>query len=141
MSDQSTNSPSYADVVDVPMGHAATVEKVTALLKEEGFGVLTTIDAKKTLKEKIGEDIAPYTILGACNPPLAHRAITNEEAIGVLLPCNVVVKEVEPGKSRAFFTQVTALFSLVGRDDMAELADEVQSRLSRVAGKLRGLAS
>lgn len=126
----------YARAVDVPLDHERAITTVTDLLKQEGFGVLTTIDAKKTLKEKLGVDMPPYTILGACNPPLAHAALSAEEAIGILLPCNVVVKALDPGRSRVFFTRVDALFGLVDREDLAPVAKDVDARLGRVADRL-----
>jgi len=128
--------PRYANQVDVPLSHDEAVAAVIEQLGKEGFGVLTTIDVKATLKKKLGEDVAPYTILGACNPPLAHKALQAEEAIGILLPCNVVVKAIDDRNSRVFITDVSALFDLVGRDDIAPIADEVGARLARVAACL-----
>ncbi|HEY8743456.1 MAG TPA: DUF302 domain-containing protein, partial [Chloroflexota bacterium] len=89
----STTTPirSYSFGTSVPRSYAVAVEQTRAALKEQGFGVLTEIDVQKTLHEKLGEDFRPYVILGACNPPLAHKALQAELGIGLLLPCNVVV--------------------------------------------------
>ncbi len=90
---------SYGLKIEVPLAYERAVDRVTAALKEQGFGVLTTIDVKATLKAKLDRDFRKYTILGACNPPLASRALDSDLDVGLLLPCNVVVYEVSPERS------------------------------------------
>ena len=105
--------------------------KLPDLLKAEGFGVLTQIDVKETLKQKIGVDFRRYKILGACNPPLAHRALSAETEIGVLLPCNVIVYEDDQGK--AVVVAVDPMQTIAAQSPrLAEIAGEVRQRLSRV---------
>jgi uncharacterized protein (DUF302 family) len=111
---------------------ASAVDKVTAALKEEGFGILTQIDIKKTLKEKLDVDKRPYLILGACNPPLANQALEAEPEIGLLLPCNVIVREEEDGSVRVSFMDPGAVLALVDHPKIGELAGEVRGRLERV---------
>jgi uncharacterized protein (DUF302 family) len=106
-------------------------------LKKEGFGVLTEIDVKSTLKEKLDVDFRPYMILGACNPPLAHRALTEETDIGLLLPCNVVVYAGDEPDTAVVATMDPVLqLGVAGRDDMRPIAEEVKARMERVLAAL-----
>ena len=108
------------------------VTRVTEALKTEGFGVLTEIDVKATLKKKLDADFRNYKILGACNPPLAHKALTNELLIGLLLPCNVVVFEENDGTTAVSMADPTELFKIVDKPEMAGMADEVDAKLLKV---------
>lgn len=114
----------------------AAVEKVTQELQKEGFGVLTDIDVAATLKKKLNQDMPPYRILGACNPPLAHRALAAEPSIGLLLPCNVVVRQGEAGKVQVEFMDPNAVLDLVNKPEITQLAGEVRQRLERVMAAL-----
>jgi len=108
------------------------VDKVTAALKEEGFGVLTEIDVKSTLKKKLDLDFRRYVILGACNPPLAHKALEAESNIGLLLPCNVVVQESPGGRVEVSIADPKAMFTLVDNSDVTSIAEDAEKRLRRV---------
>ena len=111
--------------------------RVRAALQAEGFGVLTEIDVHATLKAKLDVDFRPYRILGACNPPLAHQALSAETDIGLLLPCNVVVYEGdEPGETVVSVLDPEVQLSMTGRDDIAPLAREVRARMERVLDAL-----
>jgi uncharacterized protein (DUF302 family) len=112
------------------------VARTTDALKSEGFGVLTTIDVKATMKQKLDVDFRRYVILGACNPPLAHKALTGEPLIGLLLPCNVIVMEDDEGGSIVSAFKPTEGFSLVDNDGVQPIAEEVESRLVRVLESL-----
>ena len=119
-----------------PAGYAETIEQVRAALKEQGFGVLTEIDVKATLKAKIGEDVLPDIILGACNPPLAHRAITANPEVGMLLPCNVVVRETPGGGVVVEAMDPVAAMSIVQDEAVKAVAIEARNRLEKALAAL-----
>jgi uncharacterized protein (DUF302 family) len=120
----------FGKTVDMDFDQALT--RVTDELKKEGFGVLTEIDVQATLKAKLGEDMPPYRILGACNPPLAHRALEAEPSIGLLLPCNVVVRQDDQGRVWIEMMDPKAVLQLVDNPNVVGVAAEVRQRLDRV---------
>ncbi len=123
----------YALVRELPdIDYDDVVARVTELLAGEGFGVLTEIDVKATLKKKLDVDFKRYVILGACNPPMAHKALSMEPDIGVLLPCNVCVSERDGGGTRVAAMNPAAAFALIDNPEISGVADEVLSRLQRV---------
>ncbi len=115
---------------------AEAVARVRETLKDEGFGVLTEIDVQATLKEKLGEQIEPYLILGACNPPYAHRALGIEPELGTLLPCNVVVYTQQDGATRVSAVDPVAMLGIVGRPDLEPIAAEIQEKVERAVSKV-----
>ena len=115
----------------IDLGFDEAINKVTDELKKEGFGVLTTIDVKDTLKKKINVDFKKYTILGACNPPIAHRALQAEEELGLLLPCNVIVYE-KNNKTTVSFFDPMIMTKLIDNKKMEPIAKEVKEKLQRV---------
>lgn len=127
--------------VRLPDGYDRALERVTAALKVEGFGVLTRIDVHTTLKEKIGADFRPYAILGACNPPLAHRALSHDAEVGLMLPCNVTVEAAPDGGGSiariADPRMVLTIGRFAGDPALAAVATEARARLERVASALR----
>lgn len=112
------------------------VDRVTAALQKEGFGVLADIDVAGTLKKKLGHEHRPYRILGACNPALAEQAVRAEPDIGLLLPCNVLVREGEDGRIVVSFMDPEAVLGIVGNRELSALGREVRARLERVGAAL-----
>ena len=121
----------------VDLSYDQAIAKVTELLKDEGFGVLTEIDVKDTLKKKLDVDFKKYKILGACNPKFAHKALQAEDKIGVMLPCNVIVEENEDGTVEVSAVNPVASMQAVDNDGLQPIADEIRSRLEKVIGKLK----
>lgn len=122
--------------VDTPLAFDEADARVRELLAHEGFGVLTEIDVRATLKAKLDVDFPRYEILGACNPPFAHRALQTEASVGVLLPCNVVVAERPDGGTRISFMDPQAVLGLIGNPALESVAAEVGQSLRRVAAAL-----
>ncbi len=124
--------------IDAP--YEGAIEKVTAALKAEGFGILTRIDVRATLKEKLGEEFRPYVILGACNPPLAHRALSHDGRVGVLLPCNVTVETTPQGGTLVRIGNPDVMLGVgdLARDTvLLDVAREAREKLERVARALQ----
>ena len=110
----------------------AAIERTITALKGEGFGILTEVDIQATMKAKLGiEDFPRYRILGACNPPIAHAALIAEPDIGVMLPCNVIIREIAPGKVEVAAINPIAAIGAIGNADLLPLADEVAAKLNR----------
>jgi uncharacterized protein (DUF302 family) len=121
---------SYGFGAHLDLPYETAIARVKDALKAEGFGVLTEIDVRRTLQEKLGVEMAPYVILGACNPPLAHRALEAEPEVGLLLPCNVVVRAEGDG-SRVDIADPEAMLGIVGNPALTALATEARARLTR----------
>jgi len=113
-------------------GFDEAIEKVTEELKKEGFGVLTEIDVQATLKKKLDVDFKKYQILGACNPPFAHKALRAENKIGAMLPCNVIVQELDDGKTEVAAVDPMASMLAVENDKLGEIANEIRAKLEKV---------
>jgi len=117
--------------------YTTAIIRVTDALKTEGFGVLTEIDVKETMKKKLGVDFTPYKILGACNPPLAHRALTIAPEVGLLLPCNVVVRQIEDGVTEVSLVDPLKMMAVVDNSELRAVAQEARTKLERVASTLK----
>jgi uncharacterized protein (DUF302 family) len=124
----------FNKIVALPFDEA--VERVKAELKKDGFGVLTEIDVQKTLREKIGVDFRPYRILGACNPSFAYKALMAEDKIGTMLPCNVIVQELGPGRTEVAAIDPLASMAAVKNEDLGAVGLEVREKLRAVVDRL-----
>ena len=124
----------FSKVLDYPFEEA--IEKVTKELKEEGFGILTEINVKETFKKKLDVDFRKYRILGACNPQMAHKAISAESKIGTMLPCNVIVQETEDGKTEVSAVDPVASMTAIENNELGGVAEEVRSKLKTVIERL-----
>ena len=128
---------SLGTTITLKTDYATALARVTDALKAEGFGVLTEIDVKETLKKKLGVDLTPYKILGACNPPLAYRALTIAPEVGLLLPCNVVVRQIEDGVTEVSLVDPLEMMTVIGNPALQAVAQEARAKLSRVASALK----
>ena len=127
-----TQRTQYGVGAVIGLEYATAVERVKQALADEGFGILCEIDVAATMQKKLGVEFRPYVILGACNPPLAHRALTEERDIGLLLPCNVIVyADDAPGRSVIAALDPVSALGLTGRADLGPLAQDVRARLTR----------
>ncbi len=120
------------------ISYEQAIEQVTTALKEQGFGVLTEIDVKATLKKKIDADFRRYVILGACNPNLAHKALQTELDLGLLLPCNVIVYETDAGQTTVGIVDPISMLGVVENEELTPVASEARRRLEKVIDKLAG---
>ncbi|MEW6684155.1 MAG: DUF302 domain-containing protein [Nitrospirota bacterium] len=127
----------YGIRTTVKTSYDDTIPRVTEALKQEGFGILTQIDVKDTLKKKLNVDFPKYIILGACNPPLAHKALSSETEIGLLLPCNVIVYEGKDGQTVVAAQDPDAALGIVGNPALAPIAKDARERLARVIASLK----
>ena len=126
----------YAFTTILNTSYEDAVSRVTAALKEEGFGVLTEIDVKETLKKKLGVDFRKYVILGACNPPYAHRTLQTDLDVGLLLPCNVIVYETENQKAYVSAINPVSVLQVIKNKELRKIAEEVSEKLKRVVDKV-----
>lgn len=124
----------FSKTIDIPFEEATT--RVVGELEKEGFGILTDIDVKQTLKKKLDVDFRKYRILGACNPQFAYKALQAEDKIGTMLPCSVIVQELDNGKVEAAAIDPIASMQAVGNPNLKEIADQVQAKLKRVIDSL-----
>ena len=129
---------SYGITVRLAAPFASTVDRVRLALKEQGFGVLTEIDVQATLREKLGAEMEDYLILGACNPPLAHRALDADRDIGLLLPCNVVVRADGPDATLVQALDPQVMVQVAGEPELKDVADEATTRLRAALDALAG---
>jgi uncharacterized protein (DUF302 family) len=123
--------------VQLHMDWEGALQRVTAALKTEGFGVLTEIDVQATLKQKLDVDFRPYKILGACNPPLAYRALSAAPEVGLLLPCNVTVAQADDGTIDVALIDPLSMLGVLPNPELKSIADEARARLERVAAALQ----
>ncbi len=130
MNDNATQS--IGETVRLEMDFDSALARTIEALKAEGFGVLTEIDVKETMKKKLGVEFPPYRILGACNPPLAHRALTTAPEVGLLLPCNVTVRQLEDGAVEVALVDPLSMLGIVSAAELQSVAEEAASRLKRV---------
>ena len=124
----------FNKTIEMPFDEA--VERVKAELKKDGFGIMTEIDVRKTLHEKLGVDFRPYRILGACNPPYAYKALLAEDKIGTMLPCNVIVQELSPGRVEVAAIDPLASMAAVKNEDLGVIGLEVREKLKAVVDRL-----
>ena len=127
----------YAFRARIPAPYEETLERVKEALKAEGFGILTEVDVRATFAAKLGVEFRPYAILGACNPPLSHRALSRELDAGLVLPCNVVVFEDGDG-TEVVIADPGIVVGTLGAPDLIEIAQDAREKLERVAAALRG---
>ena len=127
---------SYYFSTTLELSFDEALERVSEALKAEGFGVLTEIDVKATLKKKLGADFRNYRILGTCNPPFAHKALLAEDKIGTMLPCNIIVQEVGQGRVEVAAVDPIASMAAIDNPDLGEIAIAVQAKLKRVVDSL-----
>lgn len=120
----------------IPLSFDEAVLKVTDELQKEGFGVITRIDIRETMKQKIGADVRPYMILGACNPHLAHRALSAEPELGLLLPCNVIVYTDQDGHTHVSLFDPTVMSAIISNPSLKPVAEEVKERFDRIYNAL-----
>jgi uncharacterized protein (DUF302 family) len=130
------NESQLGIIVRLTTDYETALTRTIAALKVEGFGVLTEIDVKETLKKKLGVDYLPYKILGACNPPLAHRALTAAPEVGLLLPCNVTVRQLENGMVEVAMIDPLMMMGVINNTALKPIANEARERLERVAQTL-----
>ncbi len=127
---------SYGLQTTLDLSFSEAVEAVTEALRTEGFGVLTEIDVQETLKQKLDVPFRRYLILGTCNPPLAHQALQNELEIGLLMPCNVIVYEIDGGRTAVSIADPMAMMAITGASALQTMAEQAKAKLTRVLGQI-----